>query len=151
MCADLIIGEEGTLRGETARRHVYRSLRHKTMSEKCRDVTILKFPEEIRNFSVFFRKIQIRREECDYGFNYNPSFGGVEADIGLARRHLQELDNLSEMHRRAFAVWLLIDSKHHNAPELLDVKLPNPPGKAKKSGSNPSQLAGTSAASRLRS
>ena len=138
LCADLLVGDENTPRGETAWRQAYRSLDHRKIADRFKHGTILNFPKEIQDFSVFFRKLQLRREECDYCFLYKPSLGAVEGELGFAKRHLEAVLKLDEKHLRAFAAYILLDNKRHRPLEIDDVQLPNPQGANKGKGTKSS-------------
>ena len=113
MCADLIVGSEPETRGETAWNQVYRSLQHRVITAKYQEATILKFPQEIQDFSLFFRRLQIRREQSDHCHAYSQEAESIRFEIGLARRHFRAMAGLEEKHRKALAVYMLLDSKQH--------------------------------------
>ncbi len=118
-CANLLVGTPGPDTSRHAWAQVYRALNHGVVAKGCADNTILTFPDEVQDFAFLFRSLQNERERCDYQPDYvPPPFSAVEAKIEQARKDIQAFDLVPEKDRRAFAIYILLDSRRHkNAAE----------------------------------
>lgn len=126
LTADLFVGQEGPDLTETAWHHVYRSLQHTLIANKCVRTAAYSFPQPIVDFSQFFVTLQKRREKADYQYGYGPDLVSVIADIDRARVKIQDLMAVDVRHLRAFCVFISIDKhRHEDKP-----KSPDKPAKA---------------------
>ena len=57
--------------------------------------------------------MQWKREKLDYTFNFSPNIAFIQNDIGFARDHMVKYAAVTELHRRAFAVYVLFGEDRH--------------------------------------
>ena len=113
MTADLFVGEKCEEWPERAWNHIYRSLDHTKVAGKCKLDKMKRFPPEFVDFGDFFLSAQYKRERSDYEFEYSPVLGEVESDIERAKIKVRSLLAADEKHKRAFAVFVLIEKHRH--------------------------------------
>ena len=70
-----------------------------------------RFPVEIQRFANLFCVAQEQRTKADYDPNARFSVGSVLVGIMFASSIIQRFSNVPRHHRRAFAVYLLIDKR----------------------------------------
>lgn len=120
-CCDLFVGIDPTARPQRAWNHLYRSLNHSAIDKRCRKVgtmTSKGFDQKIIEFADFTRNMQWKREKCDYSFAVVPNIDEARNDIGFARKHLENFRTVGENHKRAFAVYLLVEKDRHEEKSI---------------------------------
>lgn len=76
------------------------------------------FPPEVTDYSGFIKAMQWKREKVDYTYACNPNIATIFSDIVLARTMMANYLNCPEIHRRAFAVYLLFKDDRHEKKEI---------------------------------
>ena len=114
ICADLLVGGEGSERSEPAWRQVYRALEHGAARQRCnRSAMIRKFPAEIQDFAEKFVLMQRRRHQADYDPEARYDKDAVLQDIIVAAETIAKLRQVPVKDRRAFAVYLLFSLRNY--------------------------------------
>ena len=112
-CADLLAGRVTDKRHNPEWLRVYRSLNHSKTRNRC-DArrTIAQFPQPIRDFAAQFVKMQGLRHDADY--NPSTSFQQAEVmqDIDDCAARIRAFNAVPAAARRAFVLYLLIDSAY---------------------------------------
>lgn len=109
-CKSLICDPSITTPPSRAWDHLYRSLAHTTLLDKCKSSQNLRqrqFPQEIIDFALFACEMQIKRERCDYGHNEQPQISSIQPDINNARIQMSRYETVDQKHRKAFAIYIL--------------------------------------------
>ena len=108
--ADTVVGGPRARRGQDEWNLVYRAMDHGKAPSRCRRNDEMKrFPVEIQRFANLFCIAQEQRTKADYDPNARFSVGSVLVGIMFASSIIQRFSNVPRHHRRAFAVYLLID------------------------------------------
>ncbi len=114
ICADLLVGGEGSERSEPAWRQVYRALEHGAARQRCnRAAMIQKFPAEIQDFAEKFVLMQRRRHQADYDPEARYDKDAVLQDIIAVAEAIAKLRQVPVKDRRAFAVYLLFPLRNN--------------------------------------
>ena len=119
-CADMVVGGSGSNRSRAAWRQAYRALQHGPARQRCeRQKIIAKFPDEIKDFADLFVDMQKKRHSADYDpsptatYNLGTPFSksDVTQDISAAKDVINRFSKAPVRDRRAFAVYVLLDSR----------------------------------------
>ena len=114
ICADLLVGGEGSERSEPAWRQVYRALEHGAARQRCnRPAMMQKFPAEIQDFAEKFVLMQRRRHQSDYDPEARYDKDAVLQDIIVAAEAIAKLRPVPVKDRRAFAVYLFFSLRNY--------------------------------------
>ena len=114
ICADLLVGGEGSERSEPAWRQVYRALEHGPARQRCnRPAMVQKFPAEIQDFAEKFVLMQQKRHQADYGPECVFDKDTVLQDIIAVAEAIAKLRQVPVKDRRAFAVYLLFSLRNY--------------------------------------
>ena len=110
-CADLLTCDPGGQVLGRAWRQVYRSIKHVDVRNACNAAADASygFPAEIQSFAVLYPNMRRLREEADYDpakriFNAQHVMAKI-SDVDFA---IQQLSNVNEAHRRAFAIHVAV-------------------------------------------
>ena len=114
-CADCLIGTGQ--RRSRAWAQVYRAVEHSAVKEACKHDTMLRFPDAVQNFADLFVEMQIARHRADYDPRTNVSRVQVGRGIELARRVIDDFNDVALPDRRAFAAYVLL---RRRADETFD-------------------------------
>ena len=107
-CADMLVGEPGSVRSQPAWQQAYRALEHGRAKERCeRKDFIRRFPSQIQDFAEKFAEMQGKRQTADYDPSASFAQSAVIEDIDLAERRIHEFRQAPERDRRAFAAYVL--------------------------------------------
>ena len=110
--ADTLVGGPRARRGLEEWNLVYRAMEHRKAFNGCRRNDEMKrFPVEIQQFANLFCTAQEHRTKADYDPYARFSVGSVLVGITFARSIIQRFHTVPRHHRRAFAVYLLIDKR----------------------------------------
>lgn len=114
ICADLLVGGEGSERSEPAWRQVYRALEHGAARQRCnRPAMMQRFPAEIQDFAEKFVLMQQKRHQADYGPEGVFDKDTVLQDIIAVAEAIAKLRSVPVKDRRAFAVYLLFSLRNN--------------------------------------
>ena len=114
ICADLLVGGEGSERSEPAWRQVYRALEHGAARQRCNRPAIMqRFPAEIQDFAEKFVLMQQKRHQSDYGPEGVFDKDTVLQDIIAVAEAIAKLRQVPVKDRRAFAVYLLFPLRNN--------------------------------------
>ena len=114
ICADLLVGGEGSERSEPAWRQVYRALEHGAARQRCnRPAMMQRFPPEIRQFAERFVAMQQKRHQADYAPEGDFDKDTVLQDIIAVAEAIAKLRQVPVKDRRAFAVYLLFPLRNN--------------------------------------
>ena len=109
-CADLLVGV-GPDRSNGAWAQVYRSLEHGVAKNSCKTAASTGFPIGIVNFANTFVSLQEERHRADYDPDARYTRPDVQVLISNAEQAIASLQPEARKHRRAFAVWVLMQRK----------------------------------------
>lgn len=84
---------------------------HRKAFNRCKNGEIKRFPTEIQGFATLFCIAQELRTKADYDPEAKFSMASVLTGIFFARSIIQRFRKVPSHHRRAFAVYLLIDRR----------------------------------------
>ena len=107
--ADLLVGRSGLRRAWT---QSYRALNHNAAQKRCKNNAMMSlFPPEIRLFADVFCMQQIARNEADYNplkkfYQYEVSWSIIDAEMAI-----NAFMQADRAHRRAFAIYLLLNQR----------------------------------------
>lgn len=105
-CASAFLGTENQDL-ERAWEHTYRTLQHGNVCSKCAYAKSASngFPDEIREFAVFFIDLYDKRCAADYS-PYSEEFGQVEVDLILQglESHIEKFQACHDRDKKAFCV-----------------------------------------------
>ena len=90
---------------------VYRSLDHGKASRRCKSDKLSLFPADIQDFANAFVAMQIKRHDSDYNPQAKAFKSAVSADITVAKDVIAKFNAVPTKHRRAFAVWMLMEER----------------------------------------
>ena len=110
-CADMIVGGAGADRSEPAWRQAYRALDHGSAKQRCRKAKVREFPNEIQDLANLFVDMQKKRHSADYDPEAAFSKLDVIQGINEAEDVIRSFSRAPRRDRRAFAVYLLFDSR----------------------------------------
>ena len=122
-CSDLFVSNISSGQLSRAWNHLYRALDHRGIEQRCRKIDRMRlrdFPQELIDFADFVRTMMWKRERCDYAYGVTPTIGIVLSDIAVARDFLGKFASVSDLHRRAFAVYVLVADDRHEK-KLINV------------------------------
>ena len=110
-CADMLVGGAGADRSEVAWRQAYRALNHGLAKKRCAQQKIRDFPSEIQDLASAFVDMQKKRHTADY--DPDAAFSKLEViqSISEAENVIRGFAQTPRKDRRAFAVYLLFDSR----------------------------------------
>ena len=113
--ADQIIGDTPEAKAQRAWHHVYRALNHGFAKKQCDDIRTkngdLNFPEAIEDAATRFLALQQKRHDADYDISKPTSATDVRQHIAEVRSIIDRFEAVENKHRKAFAVWLLINKR----------------------------------------
>jgi hypothetical protein len=111
-CADLLTCDPGGRNLARAWRQVYRSIKHADVRNACSVAAEAScgFPAEIREFAALYPKMRRLREEVDYDPEITQVFNThhVMEKISDADFAIRQFSQVSEVHRRAFAILVAV-------------------------------------------
>ena len=110
-CADMLVGGPGANRSEAAWRQAYRALNHGHAKKRCAQQRIVEFPNEIQDLASAFVDMQRKRHTADYDPDAAFSKNEVIQSISEAEDVIRGFAQAPRRDRRAFAVYLLFDSR----------------------------------------
>lgn len=108
-CADMLVGEAGSGRSQSAWLQAYRALEHGLAKQRCdRKDFIRRFPLQIQGFAENFATMQGKRHTADYDPSESFDQSAVIRDIDLAEQRIVQFRQAPERDRRAFAAYVLM-------------------------------------------
>lgn len=129
LAADLFIGRDISSPPPRAWRHIYRSLEHTRIADKCSKESLQRFPQSIIDFADFFMFLQHERQLSDYEYKHAPDLNFVLTTIERAKIKISALLATEEKHLRAFCVFIMIEKhRHEDKRKNLHPKVSNQAG-----------------------
>ena len=110
--ANMLVGSKGSTRSERAWTQTYRAIQHGTARNRCENRKIELFPQPIQDFAWIFCMMQHERHEADYDPNKRLYLDDVFWSIRMAEFAISDFVAVDKKDRRAFAVYLLLDSRN---------------------------------------
>ncbi len=110
-CADALVGKTKVKRPNKAWVEVYRGLGHGAARNACSAATNIGFPQEIKEFSNAFERLQSARHAADYDPMIRLNKVETLGFITLAEDSINALNSVRHNDKIAFATWVLITSK----------------------------------------
>ncbi len=108
--ADAFIGTDGIHFSKRSWNEIYRTPEHGAVATACRKLEWASFPDEIEFFADAFLDAQRARIAADYNPMVRFTSLTVSNDLNRAKRAVFGLRNLDQMHKTAFAAWVLVHS-----------------------------------------
>lgn len=110
--ADMLVGATPSLRSQAAWRQAYRALEHGHARNQCSNANMMsKFPDGIRRFGTTFVNNQMLRHSADYDPAATYNRFEVLRIIDEIERVMPCFESVSDIHRRAFAVYVLFKTR----------------------------------------
>ena len=106
----MVAGSSGANRSLSAWRQAYRALQHGAAKKRCEHRQVMgEFPVEIRDFAEMFVDLQSKRHLADYDPYAEFDKSDVIRDLGEAEGVIERFSQAHAKHRRAFAIYVLLE------------------------------------------